>query len=140
MIRNHLKENINVILLVIAICFSGFGCSDVSPDAVDLAVDFTWEGMKPCGWGNPEIHIKGLPANTRSLKVSMYDSVYLHDHGEVTFTHDGSGIIPMDASEELQGPCPPDVPGRYKITVQALDENNVVIGVGSKKRYFPENT
>lgn len=139
MIWNYLKENFKPILLLSVIWFSGFGCSDVSPDAVDLAVDFTWEGMAPCGWGNPEIHIKGLPANTRSLKVSMYDSVYLHDHGEVTFSHDGSGIIPMGASEELQGPCPPDVPGRYEITVQALDKNNVVIGVGSKKRYFPEN-
>ena len=140
MVRNYSKKNFKAILFIIAIWLSGMGCSDVSPDAVDLAVDFTWEGMNPCGWGNPEIQIKNLPANTKALKVSMYDSVYLHDHGEVTFTHDGSGIIPMGASEELQGPCPPDVPGRYKITVEALDDDNVVIGVGSKKRYFPENT
>lgn len=68
----------------------------------------------------------------------MYDSVYLHDHGEVTIAYDGSGIIKMGVLEELQGPCPPDVPGRYKITVKALDENSVVIGTGSKRRYFPE--
>jgi len=33
------------------------GCSNVSPDAADLQVDFSWKGMTPCGWGNPEIGI-----------------------------------------------------------------------------------
>ena len=27
---------------------------------------------------------------------------------------------------------------RYKVTVKALDENEVVVGVGSKQGYFPE--
>ena len=129
-----------ICLLLIALCFINPGCSDVSPDAVDLDVEFSWQDMKPCSWGNPEIRIGGLPENTKFLTVSMYDSVYLHDHGEFTIAYDGSGIIPMGASEKLQGPCPPDVPGRYKITVKALDENNAVIGIGSKKRYFPENS
>ena len=88
--------------------------------------------------GNPEISIGSIPENTKALVVSMYDSVYFHDHGEVTITYDGTGTIKMGALVELQGPCPPDVPGRYEITVEALDVNKVIIGMGSKKRYFPE--
>jgi phosphatidylethanolamine-binding protein (PEBP) family uncharacterized protein len=125
-------------LFLIAVGFFSFACSDVSPDAVELAVDFSWEGIQACSMGNPEIRIGGLPENTRYLVVDMYDSVYMHDHGEVTLANDGSGIIKLGAIEELQGPCPPDVPGRYKITIKALDENRVVIGSGSKRRYFPE--
>ncbi len=33
---------------------------------------------------------------------------------------------------------PPDAPGRYKVTGKAIDENDVVVDVGSKERYFPE--
>ena len=68
----------------------------------------------------------------------MYDSVYLYDHGEVTIAYDGSGVIKLGVIEKLQGPCPPDVPGRYKITVKALDESNSLLAAGSKRRYFPE--
>ncbi len=118
--------------------FCSLTCSDVSPDAVDLAVDFSWDGIQACSMGNPEIRIGGLPANTQFLEISMFDSVYIHNHGEVTIENDGSGIIKLGAIEELQGPCPPDVPGRYKITVTALDANRVVVGTGSKRRYFPE--
>jgi len=125
-------------LLSIVICILGFSCSNVSPDTVELVVDFSWEDMSPCAWGNPEIRIGGVPEKTKTLVISMYDSVYLHDHGEVTITYDGTGTIKMGVLEELQGPCPPDVPGRYKITIKALDKNDGVIGIGSKKRYFPE--
>ena len=125
-------------LLSIVFCILGFSCSNVSPDAVELSVEFSWEGLKPCGWGNPEISIGGVPEETKKLVISMYDSVYLHDHGEVSVTYDGTGTIKMGVLEELQGPCPPDVPGRYKITVKALDDDDVVIGIGSKRRYYPE--
>jgi hypothetical protein len=125
-------------LFLIAFSLFGFGCSNVSPDAVELVVDFSWQGVKLCGYGNPEISIRGVPENTKSLVVSMYDSVYFHDHGEVTIVYDGSGVIKAGVLEKIQGPCPPDVPGRYKISIKALDEKNVIIGKGSKKRYFPE--
>jgi hypothetical protein len=127
-----------ILLILVAFSFFSIGCSNVSPDAVDLEVDFSWQDMTACGWGNPEIIIGGLPENTKALAVSMYDHVYFYDHGKVTIPYDGSGIIKMGVLKEIQGPCPPDVPGRYKITVKALDANNVVIGIGSKKRYFPE--
>lgn len=124
--------------VLIALFFSSFGCSNVSPDAVDLEVDFSWEGMVPCSWGIPEIGIKGVPENTKYLVVSMYDHAYFYDHGEVRVAYNGSNIIAEDSLKEIYCPCPPDAPGRYKITVKAIDDNEIVIGVGSKERYFPE--
>ena len=131
-----MKQTISLIL--IAFCFSLYSCEKKDPNAVDLSVDFTWEGMMACGWGNPEISIRGVPDNTKVLVVSMYDHVYFYDHGKVSIDYDGSGIIKMGALKELQAPCPPDVPGRYEITIKALDGNDIVVGTGSKERYFPE--
>lgn len=125
-------------LLITGFIFSVSGCEKVSQDAVELSVDFSWEGMKPCGWGNPEICVSGVPEKTKFLKVSMYDHAYSHDHGTVMVPYTGNGIIVRDRFKEIQGPCPPDVPGRYEITIKAVDENKVVIGIGSKERFFPE--
>ena len=126
-------------LLLVAFCLVSPSCSDVSPDAVDLTVDFSWQGIVPCSWGNPEINIGGLPDNTRALEIGMYDHAYFYDHGEATIAYDGSGIIKRGASEKIYAPCPPpDTPGRYKITVKALNGNDKVIGIGSKERYYPE--
>lgn len=125
-------------LFWLAFSFISIGCSNVSPDAVDLKVDFSWQGMAACGWGNPEISIEGVPENTKALMVSMYDHAYFHDHGEVTIPYDGTSIIKMGVLEKIQGPCPFGVPGRYKITVKALDGDDIIIGTGSKERYFPE--
>lgn len=127
-----------ILSALVSLFITFVSCSNVSPDAVELKVDFTWEGMKPCGWGNPEIRVSGVPENTKFLKVHMYDHVYFHDHGTVVAPYTGDGIIARDRFEEIQCPCPPDVPGRYKITVKALDASDVVIGIGRKKKYFPE--
>ena len=125
-------------VLFTSLIFFSFGCSDVSPDAVDLKVNFSWEGMVPCSWGIPEIGIEGIPENTKFLEVSMYDHAHTFDHGEVRVAYNGSNIIAKDSLKEIYCPCPLGVPGRYKITVKAIDENEIVIGVGSKERYFPE--
>jgi hypothetical protein len=126
------------LIVLAAFCGMLLACEKVSPDAVDLAVDFSWEGLKPCGWGNPEIHIDGIPRHTRFLKVSMFDHAYSYNHGEVSIPYSGSQIIAKDSLQELRGPCPSYTPGRYEITIKAMDQNNVVIGVGSKERQFPE--
>jgi phosphatidylethanolamine-binding protein (PEBP) family uncharacterized protein len=88
--------------------------------------------------GIPEIAVAGISGNTKHLVVRMYDHAYHYDHGKVKFAYQGSNITTKKLLEEIERPCPPDAPGRYKVTVKALDENEVVIGVGSKKRYFPE--
>ena len=60
------------------------------------------------------------------------------DHGEVTIAYGGSGKFKRGTLMEFLGPCPPGGPGRYEITVKALDADKVIIGIGSKERYFPE--
>ena len=128
----------SVFFLLLVYSALNFGCSNVSSDAVDLEVDFTWEGMQRCGMGIPEISIKGVPEKAKFLEVRMYDHAYLWDHGTVKIAYDGSNIIAKNHLESIESPCPPDTPGRYKVTVKALDEKEVVIGVGSRERYFPE--
>ena len=125
-------------LLIIGFIFSFSSCEKVSQDAVELSVDFSWKGMKPCGWGNPEIRVSGVPEKTKFLKVSMYDHAYSHDHGTVMVPYSGNGIVVRDRFKEIQGPCPLGAPGQYEITIKAIDEKDVVIGIGSKERIFPE--
>ena len=109
----------------------------VSPDVVELSVDFSWEGMEPCGWGNPEIHVSGIPENTKFLRISMYDHAYRHDHGTVMAPYTDNGILAKDRFKKIQGPCPSGAPGQYEITIKAIDEKEAVIGIGSKERIFP---
>ena len=125
-------------LLIIVLISSVFSCEKVAKDAVELSVDFTWEGLKPCGWGNPEIRFSGVPEKTKFIEIHMYDHAYLHDHGKVTVPYTGNNIFKKDRFEDIQGPCPPDTPGKYEIEIKAIDENKVIIGLGSKERYFPE--
>lgn len=121
----------------IALFYSFIGCSNVSPDAVELTVDFTWEGLVPCAvGGNPEIRVSGIPDDTKVLVVILYD--HGMSHGKQTFTYDGSDIIKKGALDEIEGPCPFSDSGRYKFKVEAVNETGVIIGIGSRERYFPE--
>lgn len=133
-----MKHPFLFLLIVIILSLSGCQNDKVSPIAVQLSVDYTWQGLKPCGWGNPEIHVNGVPEKTKSLKISMYDHAYSHDHGTVKMPYAGETIISMDRFKKIQGPCPVYTPGLYEITIKALDDSETVIGTGSKERLFPE--
>jgi len=125
-------------LLIIALVLSVFSCEKVSEHAVELSVDFTWEGLTPCEWGNPRIEISGVPKQTKFIKLHMYDNEYHWDHGEVTYSYVGSGVIEMGTFKEIQEPCPGSTPGSYEITIKALDENKVIVGTGRRERLYPE--
>ena len=121
----------------IALFFAFLSCSNVSPDAVELTVDFSWEGLVPCALGgNPEIRVGGVPDETKVLVVSLQDHGL--SHGKQTFTYNGSGIIKKGALDEIEGPCPFADSGRYKFKIAAVNQNGVIIGLGSRERYFPE--
>ena len=48
-------------------------------------------------------------------------------------------MITRGSYKEITGPCPPpNSAGRYRISVKALDGNDIVVGTGSKERLFPE--
>ena len=113
-------------------------CWRVSPDAVELAVDFTREGFAPCGVGShPEIRVSGIPDETKILVVKLTDHGL--SHGKQSLSYDGSGIIEKGALDRIESPCPIGDPGKYRYKIEALNENKVVIGIGSRVRYYPEN-
>ena len=65
-------------VLIIALLFL-ISCSKASSDAVELRVDFTWEGFAPCGVGShPEIRVSGVPDETKVLVVKLYDHKLSH--------------------------------------------------------------
>jgi len=109
-----------IFLVLIAVTTISHGCSDVSPDAVDLQVDFSWEGMEPCGWGIPEVGIRGVPENTKYLVVDMYDHAYFFDHGEVKVIYNGSNIISRDSLKKIYCPCPLGGPADTKLPSRLL--------------------
>ena len=126
-------------LVIIGIVFSFTGCEKVRHDAAALLVDFSWEGIKQCERGNPEIRFSGVPERTKFLVINMFDHAYSHDHGTVRLAYAGDRIIARDRFKETQGPCPAWTPGRYEITIKAVDNKNVVIGIGNRERKFPED-
>jgi hypothetical protein len=128
-------KNIVYVFLVALVVLAG--CSKVSPDAVELGVDFTWEGFSPCGVGShPEIRISGIPDETKFLVVKLTDHGL--SHGKQMLSYDGTGAIKKKALDKIESPCPMGDPGQYKYKIEALNENNVIIGAGSRLRYFPE--
>ena len=131
---------LNLLLALLVGLVFLFGCQKetTAPHVAELSVDFSWVGMQPCGWGNPEIHIDGVPENTTTLSLSMYDHAYSHDHGTVRMPFTGEKTIHKDRFKTIQGPCPVYSPGRYEITIKARDNNGTIIGRGSTTRSFPE--
>ena len=134
--RNKMKQ-ILATVLIIALLVS-VSCSQVSSDAVELRVDFTWEGFSPCGLGShPEIRVSGIPDETRVLVVKLTDHGL--SHGKQSLAYDGSGIIKDGTLDEIESPCPVWDPGRYRYKIEALNENKIIIGIGSRERYYPED-
>lgn len=131
-----MKYAINILCLIIFLNL--YGCEKNIQGAVELAVNFTWKNMKHCGWGNPEMRIDGIPETTKFLIINMYDHAYSYDHGTVKIPYTGNSHFPMGRFKEIQGPCPSWTPGRYEITVQAVDADETIIAVGSQERPFPE--
>jgi hypothetical protein len=130
-----MKQIIAYILIIVLLVL--VSCSKVSSDAVELRVDFTWEGFSPCGMGShPEIRVSGIPDETKVLVVKLTDHGL--SHGKQSFAYDGSGIIKKGTLDKIESPCPIGDPGRYKYKIEALNENGVVIGLGSRERYYPE--
>ncbi len=100
-----------ILLVCIAGIFAFAGCSNVSSDAVELTVDFSWEGLVPCALGgNPEIRVSSIPDDTKTLVANLYDHGMLH--GKQTFNDNGSNIIKKGALDEIEGPCPAIDSGR----------------------------
>ncbi len=118
---------------------SGCATTPVAPDAVELAVDFSWEGIGKCSNHSPEIRVADIPPGTKSFKVKLKDfNAPNWNHGGGTVTNDGSGIIPAGALKgAYNGPCPPGGSHKYQFTVKAVNEAGIIIGIGKATKKFP---
>jgi len=137
-----MKNNTTMTLILISVCiFALSGCvgAKVSPNAVTLGVNFTFEKEHKCSSISPEITVTNIPAATKKLKVSLRDNdVPTWDHGGGTVAYDGSGVIPAGALKGgYNGPCPPGGSHNYVFTVQAMDAEGVIVGSGNKSQMFP---
>ena len=104
-----------------------------------LSVDFVWKDMEACGKDNPKFGIKGIPPNTKFIKIDMKDKGYHYDNKSVQIPFDGNVDIIGKRFEEITTPCPGMLPGDYKMTIEAIGENGIVLATASRERNFPEN-
>jgi phosphatidylethanolamine-binding protein (PEBP) family uncharacterized protein len=125
--------------LVLTMVLAGCVSEKVSPDAVTLGVEFSWEGTSRCSNVSPVIRVTGAPHGTTSFKVRLVDlNVPTWNHGGGTVAHDGSGVIPAGALKSgYNGPCPPSGTHSYQFIVKALDAEGTVIGEGKSVQKFP---
>ncbi len=126
-------------ILVIAFMLSGCMAPKVSPNAAKLGIEFTLEAQDKCSSVSPKITVANVPAGTKKFKVSLVDlDVIDWDHGGGTILNDGSGVIPQGALKSgYNGPCPPSGSHRYEFKVNAIDAEDIIIGVGKNSQVFP---
>ena len=128
-------------LAVIFIFLFLFGClgPQVSPNAVNLGVKFSWKGIKNCSNHSPLIKVTKIPAGTKFLKVKLVDlDVTSWNHGGGKVEYKGKGIIPAGSLKSAyNGPCPPSGSHRYQFAVHAIDKKGVIIGTGKSVQKFP---
>ena len=129
------------LLLVAGTALLLLGCASaqISPDAVELSVDFAWQASDRCSSQSPAIRVQNIPAATKTLQVKLKDrDVPNWNHGGGTVAYDGSGLIPAGALKNgYNGPCPPSGSHSYQFMVKAIDAAGVIVGTGQQTRNFP---
>jgi hypothetical protein len=128
----NFKGFIFLLLCLIIFC----SCEKVSPDAVELELDYSWGTGLGENQKNPEIRLTGIPSTTKFLEVQLVDlDLSFANHGEVEkITYVEDGLIPYGTLKNYIGPSPPPQGHLYEYTIKALDENGVVVGIGKKAK------
>ena len=136
-----MKKRLLGLLLLVGVVLLALGCATtpVSPDAVELAVDFEWQPSDRCSRRSPEIRVNNIPPATQTLLVNLKDrDVPTWNHGGGTVAYEGPGIIPAGAlTNGYNGPCPPSGTHRYVFAVQAIDATGTIVGIGQQMHPFP---
>jgi len=129
-----------ILLLMTGFIFFSTSCEKISPNAVDLSIDFSWSKQDRGSNKNPEIRVTGVTENTKYFSVALIDlDMKTYDHGGGKIENDGSGIIARGSVKgNYEGPNPTrPIVHSYEIEVKAYDENDVVIGIGKMTKRFP---
>lgn len=114
--------------------------------AEDFSIAFTWDGLKLCntGWpnivSNPEFDVKGLPEGTVGIQFKLTDldnPGYNHGGGWAEIAKDGK--IPPGAFR-YESPCPPTGQNTYEWTATARTKKGFggkKLGVAKARRPYP---
>jgi phosphatidylethanolamine-binding protein (PEBP) family uncharacterized protein len=121
---------ISTLCLVSTSCFS----------QAALDVDFMWKRANRCSATSPALQISGIPAGTKSLKVTLVDhDAPGFDHGGGVVEHaDGpSESVAEGALKSYRGPCPPSFQFgheyEFKVTAIAADgKTELASGIKTK--------
>ncbi|WP_424810806.1 hypothetical protein [Roseococcus sp. YIM B11640] len=104
-----------------------------------IGVAFQWTAADGCSQRSPALSIQGLPPGTARVTVRMTDlDLPSSTHGGGDVFVPPTGQIAAGTLPGYAGPCPPTGEiHSYRITVDALDASNRVIGTGQATRRFP---
>jgi len=132
-----------LLFLIIVFGIFAFSCSreEVDPKLPKMEIDFSWPIDQKCfDTRSPEISIKKVPKETRSLSIILCDLSNRYDHGGGSINFQGKSIIPEGAVKgNYEGPCPPGwgTSPDYELTVKAIDEKGNILGIGKKVKTYP---
>jgi phosphatidylethanolamine-binding protein (PEBP) family uncharacterized protein len=112
-----------------------------------LTVDWDWKKSHECKPVSPAIKVTGIPADVRSLAVSMIDHdmrSYDHGGGSVAVSGEPSFTLPEGALQSYKGPCPPNFRSfghDYEFIVRAIAaDGKTELARGSKVKTFAAST
>jgi hypothetical protein len=132
-------KTLNIIITILLLFALGCSKEKVSPEVVELEIDYQWTEEDRGSTKNPKIVVKNVPQNTTTFYV---DLVNLNNpgspHGGGYVQNDGTGVIgPGTIKGYYWGPDPPPpIRHDYEITVVAMDWD-LTIGIGKLAKIFP---
>ena len=129
----------------VRVCLAVLGLS-LGSQVFAMTVDFDFKRKHQCSDQSPALTVKGIPAGTIELSVTMIDhDMKTFDHG-AGFVQNGSGfpaetIIPEGALKSYKGPCPPNFSSfghDYEFIVKAKSKDAELAKAGKKKTFSAE--
>jgi phosphatidylethanolamine-binding protein (PEBP) family uncharacterized protein len=93
----------------LSLCLATMLFASPTTHAGEFKIEFSWDSeMKRCFSSiSPEIKLFNVPADTKTLSVSMKDRQSSYRHGGGKFAYNGESAIPAGALQYWEGPCPP---------------------------------
>jgi len=138
--ENKMKTRICLSALLLAVAFPAHAQSS-------LVVDWDWKRSHECKPVSPAIKVTGIPADARSLVVSMIDHdmrSFDHGGGTVAVSGEPSFTLPEGALKSYKGPCPPNFRSfghDYEFIVRAIGaDGKTELARGSKVKTFAAST
>ena len=115
--------------------------------AGDFKIEFSWEGLKLCNTGrpnlvsNPIFKVSGLPKGTAGIDFRLKDlnvPSFNHGGGWIEISKDGKVA---SNSFKYKSPCPPNRKHRYQWTAKAKDKKGFsgkTLATATAIRQYPE--